>query len=123
MRYALLLMVLALPGLQGCLLPVVATGVGTGVLVAEDRRTAGTMAEDQGIEIKASSRIGDKFSSGVHIDVTSYNRMLLLTGQAPDESAKSEIERIARAVDNVRGVANEITVGSVNSLSSRANDT
>ena len=122
MRHKLaLLLVIAFPALHGCL-PIIATGMGTGVLVAEDRRTAGTMAEDQGIEIKANSRITEKFKDQAHVEVTSYNRMVLLTGQVPNASVKSEVEKIARAVDNVRGVTNELEVAGSSSYSSRAND-
>jgi len=123
-RLLALLVVAAAPILHGCV-PLVATGVGTGVLVAEDRRTAGTIAEDQGIELKAASRLSERFKDlkdQYHVDVTSYNRMVLLTGQTPSASAKEESEKIVRAVDNVRGVVNEVTVGAATSLSARAND-
>lgn len=116
-----LLLLAALPQLQGCF-PVAATGVAAGVIAAEDRRTVGTITEDQGIEFKASSRISEKFKDGVHVNVTSYNRMVLLTGEAPDEATKTAIGRIARAVENVRDVWNEIAIAGVSSLSSRTND-
>ena len=108
-------------GLYGCAAAVVG-GVGTAMVVADDRRTVGTVAEDQTIEIKTGSRIGDK-SKGSHINITSYNRLVLLTGEAPDQALKAEIEKIARGVENVRGVYNEITVGDNRALSARANDT
>ena len=108
-------------GLYGCAAAVVG-GVGTALVVADDRRTVGTVAEDQTIEIKAGSRIGDR-SKGAHINVTSYNRLVLLTGEAPDQAVKADVEKIARSVENVRGVYNEITVGDNRSLSARANDT
>src|SRR5688572_23214335 len=107
--------------LYGCAAAVVG-GVGTALVVADDRRTVGTVAEDQTIEIKAGSRIGDR-SKGAHINVTSYNRLVLLTGEAPDQAVKADVEKIARSVENVRGVYNEITVGDNRSLSARANDT
>jgi osmotically-inducible protein OsmY len=108
-------------GLYGCAAAVVG-GVGTALVVADDRRTVGTVAEDQTIEIKAGSRLGDR-SKGAHINVTSYNRLVLLTGEAPDQAVKADVEKIARSVENVRGVYNEITVGDNRSLSARANDT
>ena len=116
-----LLTLAALPLLHGCVPVMFGGAAATGVVVAEDRRTVGTITEDQGIELKASSRISEKFGNA-HINVTSYNRMLLLTGEAPDAAAKSEIEKIARSVENVRGVYNEIQIAGNSSLSARAND-
>lgn len=116
-----LLALAALPLLHGCAAVAVGGAAATGVVMGEDRRTVGTITEDQGIEIKASNRIGEKFGNA-HINVTSYNRMLLLTGEASDAAAKSEIEKIARAVENVRGVYNEIQIAGNSALSARAND-
>jgi osmotically-inducible protein OsmY len=106
--------------LAGCVAAVVG-GAGTAVLVGEDRRTVGTVTEDQGIEIKALNRIGDKYKDA-HINVTSFSRKVLITGEAPDAAAKAEIEKLVRAVENVRDIYNEITVGPVTALSARAND-
>jgi len=116
-----LLALAALPLLHGCAAVAVGGAAATGVVMGEDRRTVGTITEDQGIEIKASSRISEKFPNA-HISVTSYNRMLLLTGEVSDAAAKSEIEKIARAVENVRGVYNEIQIAGNSALSARAND-
>ena len=116
----LLAMLIIIPLLHGCA-AVVVGGAGTAVLVGEDRRTVGTVTEDQGIELKAASRIGEQFKD-VHVNVTSYNRMVLLTGEAPDVTTRSAIERTARAVENVRGVYNEIAVSGNTALSARAND-
>jgi osmotically-inducible protein OsmY len=122
MRHFIILLTLGtLPLLHGCAALVFGGAAATGVMVAEDRRTVGTMTEDQGIELKASSRIGEKFGDA-HINVTSYNRMLLLTGETSGAGAKSEIEKIARAVENVRGVYNEIQVAGNSSMTARAND-
>ena len=107
--------------LSGCVAAVVG-GAGTAVIVAEDRRTVGTVTEDQGIELKAANRISNKLRDP-HFNVTSYNRMVLLTGEAPDEATKAEIGKIARAVENVRGIYNEIAIAGNSSLSSRTNDT
>ncbi len=100
---------------------VVVGGAATGVALVEDRRTVGTVTEDQSIELKAGNRIGERYGNA-HINVTSYNRMVLLTGEAPDAAAKSEIERIVRAVENVRGTYNEIHVGPNSSFSERTGD-
>jgi osmotically-inducible protein OsmY len=116
-----LLIVAALPLLHGCAAVAVGGATATGVVMADDRRTVGTITEDQGIEMKASRRIGEKFGNA-YINVTSYNRMVLLTGEAADAAAKSEIYKIARAVENVRDVINEIQIAGNSSLSARAND-
>jgi osmotically-inducible protein OsmY len=106
--------------LAGCVAAVVG-GAGTAVLIGEDRRTVGTVTEDNVIEVKTTNRIGDKFKA-LHINVTSYNRTVLLTGEVPDASTKTEIEKIARAVENVRGVYDEIAVAGNSALSARGND-
>jgi osmotically-inducible protein OsmY len=106
--------------LSGCVAAVVG-GAGTAVLVGEDRRTVGTVTEDQGIELKAANRINDKFKDA-HINLTSFSRMVLITGEVADAATKAEIEKIVRAVENVRGVYNEVAVGAVTALSARAND-
>lgn len=111
-----------LPLLNGCF-PVVATGVGAGVLMADDRRTSGIYVEDQGIEIKTSNRISEKFGSNTHVNVTSYNLAVLLTGEAPDEATKTAVENIAKGVPHVRQVFNEVAIGGASSFSERSNDT
>ena len=87
-----LAVLLAAPFINGCAPLVVGGAAATGVVVAEDRRTVGTITEDQAIELKASSRIGDRVKNG-HVNVTSYNRMVLLTGEAPDAAAKASAEK------------------------------
>jgi osmotically-inducible protein OsmY len=117
-----LMLLAALPLVQGCAAVVLGgTAATAGYLVGEDRRSVGTMAEDQNIEFRTGNRIVEKFP-GAHINVTAFNRMALLSGEAPSEDAKAEIERIARSVENVRGVYNEIRVGPPSTLTQRAND-
>lgn len=123
MRYAILLLPAVLLLLSGCAPLVIGGAAATGVIVAEDRRTVGTLTEDQGIEVKTSNRIGDSLKGNVHVNVTSYNRVVLLTGEVPDAAAKEQAERIARAVENVRSVYNELAVAPVTAMSSRTNDT
>lgn len=123
MRFAALALCLALSFLLSGCPAVVVGGVGAGVAAAEDRRTLATQAEDEGIELKTASRANDAHKDGVHLNVTSFNRMVLLTGEVPNEKVKQGIERIARSVENVRGVTSELVVSPPTSLSSRANDT
>lgn len=113
---------LAVPFINGCAPLVVGGAAATGIVVAEDRRTVGTMTEDQAIELKASNRIGDRVKNG-HVNVTSYNRMVLLTGEVPDAAAKATAEKTAQGVENVRSVFNELAIGPNSALSARANDT
>ena len=110
-----------LPMLQGCF-PVVATGVSAGAAMVSDRRTSGTYVEDEGIEWKVSSRIRERFGNSDHVNVTSYNRNVLLTGEAPSDSVRAELDRIVAGVEHVRGVINEVVVGPNSSLTARGND-
>lgn len=119
---SLLLVVLVSGSLQGCF-PVVAAGVGTGVLMAKDRRTGGAYVEDQGIETKSFDRIGKQFKNGINVNVTSFNRNVLISGEVPNEAAKTDIGRIVASIENVRDVHNELTVSGTSSLTSRGSDT
>lgn len=117
----LLLGAIALPLLQACV-PVIAAGATAGALSAFDRRSLGTQTEDETIEWKSSARVGEKFGDKVHINFTSFNRKVLLTGEVPSAEDKAEAELIVSAVTNVQGVYNELTVGPVSSFSDRSND-
>ena len=118
---ALLLGATVLPALQGCF-PVVAAGVGTGVMATLDRRSLGTQTEDESIEWKAGSRVGDKLRDRGHFNFTSYNRKVLITGEVASEDYKAEAERIVGGIANVQGVHNELVVGPSSSLTDRSND-
>lgn len=122
MRTAILALLLALPFIHGCGALLAGGAAATGVVLSQDRRTMGTLTEDEGIEIRTASRIGDRFKEGVHVNVTSYNRMVLLTGEVPDAATRTEVERIAWGVQNVRGVHNELAVAGVSSYTVRSND-
>jgi osmotically-inducible protein OsmY len=121
-KFLPLLLLAVIPVLQGCF-PVVATGVGAGALMAGDRRTSGIYIEDQAIELKASNRIDEKFRDTAHVNVTSFNRNVLLTGEAPSDSTRQEVEQIVRGVPNVASVLNEIAIAPLTPFSSRSNDT
>lgn len=113
---------LALPALQGCV-PAVATGVGAGALMIVDRRAGETYLADEAIEIRSLNRISEKFGDKVHVNVTSYNRKVLLTGEVPDTGIRDELEKSVAGVINVKGVTNEVTLGAISSFSARSNDT
>lgn len=109
--------------LSGCF-PLVVGGafVGTG-LVATDRRTSGSLVEDEGIELRAGSRIRENLGERVHVNVTSYNRQVLLTGEVPNLQDKQLIEKIVAGVDNVRNIVNELEVMGNTTLTQRSSDT
>jgi osmotically-inducible protein OsmY len=121
-RYALVLALIAAALSSGCVALIGAGGVAA-VSALEDRRTTGTQIEDQGIESRAQGRINERLGERAHVNVTVYNRAVLLTGEAWDEATRAEIEKIALAVPNVRSVTNEVQVAGLSSATSRANDT
>ena len=108
--------------LNACV-PVVIGGAAAGGAVAADRRTAGIFVEDENIELKAVKHMETTLGENAHVNVTSYNRNVLLTGEVPDEAAKASAETFVKSIDNVRAVTNEIAVGPKTSISSRSNDT
>ncbi|MDP1559540.1 MAG: BON domain-containing protein [Nitrosomonas sp.] len=120
-----LLLTLLIPALVGCV-PLFAVGVGagagTGAYMSVDRRTSGIFVEDEGIELRTARRISQQLGNSVHINVTSFNRNVLLTGEAPTETAKQEIEKLAMSVQNVRNIVNEIKIAGNTSLHSRSTD-
>jgi osmotically-inducible protein OsmY len=116
----LIVLASAVPVLQGCF-PLAVTGVGAAAVMASDRRTTGTYLEDETIEWKVIGRVRERFS-GAHVSATSFNRRVLLTGEAPVEEAKQQIEEAVRTIDNVRDVTNELQIAGASSLASRGND-
>ena len=118
---ALLVGATVVPALQGCI-PVVATGITSGVLATVDRRSLGTQTEDESIEWKASARVSEKLGDQAHVNFTSFNRKVLLTGEVPTSEAKTEAEAIVSGIANVQGVLNELVVGPASSYSNRSND-
>lgn len=108
--------------LSACAPLMVGAAVGTG-LVAADRRSSGAQLEDESIELKASNRILDNFGTRVRVSVTSYNRLVLLSGEVPNEADRQRVQQVVAGVDNVRSVVNELAVLDSPSLSQRASDT
>lgn len=110
-----------LGGLAGCELAVI--GAATAAFsIAEDRRTSGTQLDDESIQVRAQSRVGERFGDKAHVNVTSFNRMALVTGEAPDQAAREEIAKIVLGVPNVRSIANEVQLAAPSSRASRIND-
>ena len=122
MRIALTALILALvPLINGCLLVGAGAGAAAGYAIGEDRRTLGTMTDDKLLEARVGARIRDKHPEA-HVNVSPFNGLVLLTGEAPSDAVKNSIENVTRGVEGVRAVVNELQVAGNSSLPSRAND-
>ena len=117
----LALLALCTPILAGCF-GAAAVGVGTGALMLNDRRNSETFLSDQGMELRAGNRISEKHGDNVHVNVVSYNRMLLLTGEVPSEAIKADVEKLVSAVPNVKSISNELAIAGASSFGGRSND-
>ena len=109
------------PLLGGCF-GVAMVGMGAGVMMATDRRPSDTYVADEAIELRSGNRINEKFGDRVHVNATSYNRTVLLTGEVPDAAARVAVEKLINGVPNVRAVANELQVSGISSLAARSSD-
>jgi osmotically-inducible protein OsmY len=107
--------------LQGCAPLLIGGAMLGGTMMVIDRRTSGTQVEDQGIELKALSRIRE-LGLGGHVNVTSYNRLALITGEVAREADRLAIEQSIGRIENVRSVVNDLVVADASSVSSRTND-
>lgn len=107
--------------LQGCF-AVIAGGALSATFAATDRRTLGAQTEDKAIVVKGEARIPDAVAAGSHVNVTAFNRKVLLSGEVPDENSKAAAEREARAISNVEGVFNELAVMPASTFSARSSD-
>jgi osmotically-inducible protein OsmY len=118
------LVLLVISTLNGCA-AVALGGAATGATVAHDRRTTGTVIEDQSIELKAGQVLRDdqEINEGAHVNVTSYNLVVLVSGEAPNDAARDRIINIVRDIPKVTHVYNELTIGSPTTLTSRSSDT
>lgn len=103
--------------------PVVAAGAVTGGAIAADRRTSGIFLEDENIELKAVKQMETNLGENAHVNVTSFNRNVLLTGEVPDAEAKAKAETFVKEINNVRNITNELVIGPKSDLASRSNDT
>jgi len=121
-RAAVICTLAATTALSGCVALLVGGAVVGGSLVATDRRSSGTQLDDQSIELKASSRVREVLGDRGHVNATSYNRMVLLSGEVPTEENKAAVEQAVAKIDNVRSVFNELSVQTASSLSNRSND-
>ncbi|MEE8379412.1 MAG: BON domain-containing protein [Gammaproteobacteria bacterium] len=120
----LLLLCLLLTQLQGCAAPILVAGVAGGATIANDKRNTRSMVDDQVIETKTKDKIyaDEETAKKIHINITSYNGVVLLTGETLSRSLRTHIINITRHIDNVRRVHNEIRVADLTGFSSRTND-
>ena len=107
--------------LSGCA-GLVVGGAVVGGLMITDRRTSGAQVEDQAIELKSANRLQQVLGDRGHVNVTSYNRMVLLTGEVPTEADRDAAEQAISRIENVRSIVNELAVAAPSSLSVRSND-
>ncbi|MEI6482520.1 MAG: BON domain-containing protein [Betaproteobacteria bacterium] len=108
-------------GLSACA-PVMLAGFAGTAMVASDRRTSGTQLEDETIELRGSARIRDALGERAHVNITSYNRQVLLSGEVATERDKQIVEGLLEKLENVKSVVNELSIMQPTSLSSRSND-
>lgn len=118
-----LLLSIAIVSSTAACVPAVVGGAAAGTSAAIDRRTTGTFVEDENIEIKAVRKMETNLGEDSHVNVTSFNQNVLLTGEVPDAERKAKAESLMKEVEQVRSVTNEIVVSPKTDLSSRANDT
>jgi osmotically-inducible protein OsmY len=120
---ALLAALAAATALSACAPLLVGGAIVGSSMVATDRRTSGTQIDDQSIELRAGRRISDTIGDRGSVSVTSYNRIVLLTGSVPTEADKAAVARVVSAIDNVRSVVDEVSVGPAASFGDRSKDT
>jgi len=111
-----------LASLQGCI-ALLGAGAVAGGLSLNDRRTGGTQVEDQAIEFKSSGRIREAIGDKGHINVTSYNRVALITGEVPTEADKAAVEKAIASIEGVTNAVNELEVGANSTIGTRSSDT
>ncbi|WP_293749535.1 BON domain-containing protein [Limnohabitans sp. Rim8] len=114
-------MLATLANLSACAPLIVGGAVMTGV-VATDRRTTGTQVEDESIEIKVASAVRQEMGDRIHLNVTSFNRQVLLSGEVRTAADKERAEKLASSQENVNAVVNDLTVMPVSSLTQRSKD-
>lgn len=102
--------------------PLMVGGAVVGTLVATDRRTSGAQLEDEGIDLRSANRIREALGDRAHVNINSYNRQVLLTGEVPTAQDKQNVEQIVSKVDNVRSIVNEIAVLGNSTIGQRSSD-
>jgi osmotically-inducible protein OsmY len=109
--------------LAGCIPVMVVGAAGSAAMIATDRRSAGAQLDDETIELKLTAQTNSEFGNRIHLNVTSYNGFVLLTGEVPDQGVSTSIATMAKNTEKVRGVHNELVIGLLADFSARSNDT
>ena len=107
--------------LSGCV-GLVVGGAVAGTMAASDRRTFGAQTEDKAIAVKADVRLRNILDDTGHVNVNSFNRKVLITGEVPNEEKKAAVEREVKAIEGVQMVVNELAIAGPASYTSRSND-
>jgi osmotically-inducible protein OsmY len=124
LRISLIAMSVSALLMQSACAPLVVGGAAvTAVAMADDRRSSGTFVDDQSIETRATLKAKTRYGSAIHLNVTSYNRNVLLSGEVPDEATKQGVEQEVRAAGNVGKIYNELVIGPNASVLAVSNDT
>jgi len=112
---------LVVPILAGCF-GAAAVGFGAGALMAADRRPSEIYIADEATEVRGGSRVGEKFGDKVHVNLTSYDRTVLITGEVPDAATKADVEKVVAGLPGVKATVNELQLSGISSLGARSND-
>jgi osmotically-inducible protein OsmY len=110
------------PVVTGCAPVIVAAGVGATAVVATDRRTTGAQVDDESIELKVTTSAGSSYGDSIHLNVTSYNGTVLLTGEVPSTEVRNDIVKVATTTPRVKAVENYLVIGPLADISGRTND-
>jgi osmotically-inducible protein OsmY len=102
--------------------PIIAGTAATGGAMAADRRSSGMYIEDNEIELKAENRANKELGDNIHVNVTSFNRTVLITGEAFNQESKAKVEEIVRAIPNIKNVTNEMVIAPRSSFGGRSTD-
>lgn len=114
--------IILLSQLTACVTAVVGGAAAGGSMLA-DRRTGGIYVEDENIELKGTKKVFESLDEASHVNITSYNRIVLLTGEVPNAAAKAKAETLIKTIPNIRKIYNEIVIAEKATFSDRANDT
>ena len=106
----------------GCVPVMIAGAAGGAAMVATDRRTTGAQVDDESIELKIVTRANELYGDRIHLNVTSFNGVVLLTGEVPDQGAWASLGNLAKGTEKVRVVHNELVVAPPSELGNRSND-
>ena len=119
---AAILAAFSLAGALSACVPLVIGGAALGTMMAVDRRTSGAQLEDEGIELRSASRLRTELGDRTHVNITSYNRQVLLSGEVPNERDKQAVEQVVAGVENVKSIVNELAITGISNIRGRSSD-